>query len=285
MIRFVKMLCPDYDIYQRSGYPNGHPIATQDAASRIVTDMLKDGYYVDFVELLVKVDSQGYMGRQYTLRGLNDVVGDLIQSGFSYDPATGQFFENQQERISRNWGRLLDGDERQMAVLRLDIAGNSVLVKENPRNCVDKAYGDMRTIVTKAVVSRLGRVWSWEGDGALGAFMLGSYSRMAIFAGMEILNNMFLYNKMHNPLNSEIKVRLAAHSGSGVYSDSETDCLKTDLVKKAVTLESKAAVPNSLVISGSLAVTQDQALLNIFSSEKTTSGEKYRVYQVLQEHS
>jgi class 3 adenylate cyclase len=279
------MVDPDYDIYKKSGYPNGYPIATQDAANRIVTDMLHDGCYVDFVELLIRVDAKGYMGRNYTLRGLDDVIGDLIQSGFNYDPATGQFFENQQERISRNWGRLVEGDERQMAVLRLDIAGNSILVKENPKDRIEKAYGDIRKIVTKAVVSRLGRFWSWEGDGALSAFMLSNYSRMAIFAGMEILNNIFLYNKMHNPLNSEIKIRLAVHSGPMVYSDSETTCLKTDIVKKAITLESKAAIPNSLVISGSLAVTQDQALLNIFSTEKTISNEKYRVYQVAQERS
>jgi class 3 adenylate cyclase len=285
MIRFAKMVYPDYDIYQKSGYPAGHPIATQDAASRIVTDMIKDGYYVDFVELLIKVDAQGYMGRRYTLRGLDDVTGDLIQAGFNYDHITGRFFENQQERISRNWGRLFNGNEQQMAVLRLDIAGNSILVKENPKNLVEKAYGDMRNIVTQAVVSRLGRLWSWEGDGALSAFMLGAYSRMAIFAGIEILNNMFLYNRMHNPLNSGIRIRLAVHSGLVVYSSNEADCLKTDLVKKAITLESKAAAPDSLVISESLAVTQDQALLNIFSTVKAASSEKYRIYQVMQERS
>jgi class 3 adenylate cyclase len=237
---------------------------------------------VDFVEHLISVNTNGYMGRRYDLRGLDDVIGDIMQMGFSYDKTTDQFFENQRERISRNWGRLVDGDERQMAVLRLDIAGNSILVKENPRNLIEKAYGDLRAIVTKAVVSRLGRLWSWEGDGALGAFMLENYSRVAIFAGMEILNEMFLYNKMHNPLNSEIKIRLSVHSGNVVYYNSEPECLKNDTVKKAVSLESKAA-PNSLVISRSLAVAQDQLLLNIFSNEKDNSGEKYRIYQLSQE--
>jgi class 3 adenylate cyclase len=225
------------------------------------------------------------MGRRYSLRGLDDVIGDVVQVGFNYDRTTGQFFENQRERISRNWGRLIDEDERQMAVLRLDIVGNSILVKENPRNQIEKAYGDLRTIVTKAVVSRLGRVWSWEGDGALGVFMLSNYSRMAIFAGIEILNELYLYNKMHNPLNSEIKIRIASNSGMVTFFDSEVECLKNDTVKKAITLESKAATPNSLVISGSLAVAQDQALLNIFSGEKTVAAEKYRLYQVNQERS
>ncbi|MDR2471580.1 MAG: hypothetical protein LBD09_05670 [Treponema sp.] len=283
MIRFVNMVDPDYDLYKRSGYHEGQPIATQDAATRIVTDMLQEGCYVDFAEVLIHVDHEGYMGRRYNIRGLDDVIGDIIQAGYSFDKTTGQFFENQRERITRNWGRLYEGDERQMAVLRLDIAGNSILVKENPRGHIEKAYGDLRKIVTRAVVSRLGRLWTWEGDGALGAFMLGRYSRMAIFAGMEILNEMLVYNKMHNPLNSEIKIRLAVHSGHVMYSESESECLKADTVKKAIALESKAALPNSVVISNSLAAAQDQALLDIFSPEKNISGEKFRLYQVNQD--
>ena len=170
-----------------------------------------------------------------------------------------------------------------MAIMRLDIAGNSILVKENPKNLIEKAYNDLRKIVTQAVVSRLGRLWIWEGDGALLAFMLSNYSRMAIFSGIEILNEMLFYNKLDNPLNSEIRLRLSVHSGNIVYSGSDVECLKADIVRKATTLESKAAVPNSLVISESLAVTQDQALLDIFSDQKAVSAEKYRIYQLNQE--
>ncbi|MCL1814335.1 MAG: hypothetical protein FWG27_00715 [Treponema sp.] len=284
MVRFAGMVLPGYDIYKRSGYPKGHPIDNQDAASRIVTDILHEGYYIDFVELLNRVNTEGYMGRRQSLRGLDDVIDDVIKAGYSFDKTTGQFFENQRERITRNWGRLLEGDERQMAVLRLDIAGNSILVKENSKQLIDKAYGDLRKIVTKAVVSRLGRLWSWEGDGALAAFMLGNYSNMVIWAGMEILNEMFVYNKIGNPLNSEIKIRLSVHSGSIVYSNSETECLRADLVRKAITLESKAAVPNSMVISENLVAIQSQLLLNILSTTKVISADKYRVYQIKQEN-
>ena len=284
MIRIAKMVFSEYDIYERSGYPNGHPFPNQDAANQIVMDMLQIGHYVDFVEMLIRVGTEGYMGRHYELKGLDDVIDDVVEAGYSFDKTTGQFFENQQERITRNWGRLLEGDERQMAAMRLDIVGNSILVKEHERELIDKAYGDLRKIVTKSVVSRLGRLWIWEGDGALAAFMLGNYSRMAIFAGMEILNEMFLYNKTSNPLNSDIRLRLSVHSGSLVYSSSDVECLKADIVRKAITLESKAAKANSLVISEGLALTQDQALLNIFSNTTIVSTEKYRIYQVSQKN-
>jgi class 3 adenylate cyclase len=284
MNRFAKMTNPDYDLYKSYGFSKGHPIGIHEAADRIVADMLQSGYYVDFVETLKKLDSKGYMGHRYAFRGLDDVIGDVLQAGYSFDKTTGQFFEDQSQQITRNWGRLMEGDERQMAVLRLDIAGNSLLVKNNPKPLVDKAYGDLRKIVTRAVVSRLGRLWIWEGDGALGVFMLSDYSREAIFAGMEILNSMFIYNKSDNPLNSAFKLRIAVHSGHLAYTESATQFLKTDTVRTAIMLESKAAVPNSLVISESLAMSQDQSLLNIFSDPKVvaSSTDKFRIYQVSQ---
>jgi class 3 adenylate cyclase len=283
MIRFAMKACPGYDIYKRSGYPMGHPISALDAATWIVDDMQYHGRYLDFVEVLVKVQSQGYMGRGYDLKDLDTVVDDVIKNGYSFDETAGSFYENQQERTTNNWGRLLEGEERNMAVMRLDITGNSVMVRENQKSLIDKVYDNIRKIVTRAVVSRLGRVWSWDGDGSLAAFFLSNYSRMAIFAAIEILNEMFLYNKFDNPLNSEIKLRLAVHSGDIQFSNSEIKYLKADIVRKAIFLESKIAVPNSLVISESLAVTQDQVLLDIFSDQKQTAAEKYRVYQVYQE--
>jgi class 3 adenylate cyclase len=279
MIRFVRMVSPNYDIYKRSGYPANTPIPAHDAANRIVVDTIREGLYVDFVEHLIQIDNKGFMGRKYALRGLDDVIGGIIEHGYSYDKTTGQFMENPQERISLNWGRLKGGDERQMTVLRLDIAGNSALVKNNPRNSIEKAYKDMRNIITNAVVSRLGRLWSWEGDGALAAFMFGSKDRLAIFAGMEILHELFLYNKLDSPLSSPIKVRIGINAGPVLYSHNMTDCLKSDTIKKAVELESKTD-PNSLAISRNLVMSLSQAVLNIFGGEKSSGSVNFRQYQV-----
>jgi class 3 adenylate cyclase len=279
MIRFVRMVSPDYDIYKRSGYPKDIPVPAQDAASCIVADMIREGLYVDFVEHLIRIDNEGFMGRRYDLRGLDDVISGIIGHGYSYDKTTGQFMENQQERISLNWGRLKGGDEHQMTVLRLDIARNSALVKENPRSVIEKAYKDMREIITNAVVSRLGRLWSWEGDGALAAFVFGSKDKLAIFAGMEILHELFLYNRIGNPLSSPIEVRIGINAGPVLYSHNMTDCLKGETIKKALELESKTD-PNSLAISRNLFMSLGQALLNAFGGEKNSGSMSFRQYQV-----
>jgi class 3 adenylate cyclase len=285
MNRFAKIMIPDYDLYKSLGFSKGHPIGIHEAADRIAGDMVRNGNYINFVETLINVDSKGYMGHKFAFRGLDDVIGDILQTGYCLDSTTGRFFEDQSKYVTRNWGRLMEGDERHIAVLRLDIAGNSLLVKNNPKQLVDKAYGDLREIVTGAVVSRLGRLWIWEGDGVLGAFMLGNYSCMAIFSAMDIINEMFLYNKTENQLKSPINLRIAVHSGDMVYTENETKISKSDTVRTAIKLESKAAIPNSLVISESLAMSQDQSLLGIFSDPKTVQSltDKYRIYNVSQQ--
>jgi class 3 adenylate cyclase len=255
------------------------PISNQSAAQRIVADMIQDGFYIDFVETLLQIDSKGYMGRRYAMKGLNDVITGLIDEGYSFDKVSGQFLENQRERISINWGRLKEGDERKMTVLRLDIAGNSGLVKNNPRAKIEQAYNDLRNIVSRAVTSRLGRLWSWEGDGALAAFLFGSMEKTVVYTGMEIIHELFFYNRLRNPLNSPINLRLGAHIGQVRYSDNEIERMKNETAKEATVLEALAAI-NTLSVSYNLYITMDQHTLDLFSAEKNSRGRKYRQYKL-----
>jgi hypothetical protein len=255
------------------------PISNQNAAQRIVADLIEDGFFIDFVETLIRINTGGLMGRAYALKGLNDVVTGLIQEGYSYDEATGQFFENQRERISQNWGRLKDGDEQRMTILRLDIVGNSSLVKQNSGDHIEKAYTDLRAIVSKSVISRLGRLWSWEGDGALAAFMFGKKEQAAVFCGMDILHELFFYNRLKNPLNKPIKVRIGVHVGMIRYHDNVIERLKNETIKQALTLEAEASA-DSMGLSHNLFISLEPSILDLFSPEKPYRGGRYRLYNV-----
>jgi class 3 adenylate cyclase len=279
MIRIARIAYPEYNIYRRTGLSEGMPISNQTAAQRIVADMIQDGRFVDFVEALIHIGTSGYMGRRYALKGLNDVISGLIQDGYSYDPVSGQFFENQRERISPDWGRLKDGDERKMTLLRFDIAGNSNLVRRNPRGKIDRAYNDLRKIISRAVVSRIGRLWVWEGDGALAAFLFGSMEKSAVFCGMDILHELFFYNKLYNPLDSPIALRIGAHAGPVFYSSEEGERQKSETAQKAAELEARAQI-NSMAVSYNLFVTMDQSILTLFGPEKNGPGGKYHLYSL-----
>ncbi|QQO09857.1 hypothetical protein [Breznakiella homolactica] len=278
MVRFAKIVSPEYDLYKRTGLNEGMAISNQDAARRVVADLIRDGQYIDFVEALIQIDAKGYMGRRYTLKGLNDVVSGVIQEGYTFDRASGQFFENQNERITDNWGRLKDGDERMMAVLRLDVVSNSSLVKQNSAKSVDKAYRDLRNIVTQSVVYRLGRLWSWEGDGALAVFLFGYKEKAAVYAGMNILHELYFYNRLDNPLNNPIKVRLAVHMGPVRYWNNTLERIKNETVKETVLIESQATPADALGVSHNVFLSIDRGIQELFSGEKSFPGGRVRNY-------
>lgn len=282
MVRFVKLVDPEYDIYRRTGIPENIPITDQMAAERIVKDVVEDGRFIDLVETLVKVDTQGYMGRTYPMKGLREIVKALTLDGYVFDKSTGQFFENANERVSPDWGRLRDGDERQVALLRLDVVANSLLVKRNKADRVEKAYADLRSIVYKAVVGRFGRLWSWEGDGALAAFLFGQKERAALLAGMEILNELFFYNRFDNPLEEPLRVRIAAHAGPIRYGANTVELLKNETVKDALRLEATTP-PDSLLASTNLFLSIDRVIQDRFGPERQVDGGKVRHYSVTME--
>jgi class 3 adenylate cyclase len=277
MVRIAQLVDPNYDIYRRTGLKEGMPIPNQNAAERIVADMVQNEQYVDFMETLVLIDREGYMGHHYELKGFNNAVNSLVNEGYIFDKVSGRFFENQKEQLRLNWGRLKDGDEQKMAMLRLDIVGNSVLVKNNPRPKIEKAYNDIRDIVDRAVTSRLGRLWSWEGDGALAAFLIGPIEKVVVYAGMDILHELFFYNRLRNPLNSPINLRLGAHIGQIWYSNNELERLNNETIKQAMVYEA-LATKNALCVSYNLCITMDQIIFDLFSAEKTGRSCKYRLY-------
>jgi len=280
MVRFVRLVDPEYDLYERSGIPENIPITNQMAAERIVEDIVEDGRFIDFVETLVKVDSEGYMGRAYPIKGLGQIVKTLAQDGFLFDRSTGQFFENTHERASPDWGRLRDGDERQAAVLRLDVVANSVLVLQNSADKIEKAYAELRAIVSRAVVGRFGRIWSWEGDGALAAFLFGQKERSAVLAGMEILNELFFFNRLANPLDDPLRVRIAAHAGPIRYRDSLMELLKNDTLKDVIQIESTATPSDTLSASSNLFLSIDRVIQDRFGPERQAAICKVRHYAV-----
>lgn len=280
MVRFVRLLDPEYDLHARSGIPENYPITNQMAATRIVQDIIDDGRFIDFIETLVRIDADGYMGRPYPIKGLSQIVKTLSLDGFLFDRATRQFFENSNERTSPDWGRLRDGDERQAAVLRLDVVENSALVKRNSSEHIERAYADLRAIVHRSVHARYGRLWLWEGDGALAAFVFGQKERSAILAGMEILNELFFYNRLDNPLTEPLRVRIAAHAGPIIYRDQPMELLKNETLREVTQIEARSTPTNTMSASANLFLSIDRVIQERFDPERQTGGDKIRYYSV-----
>jgi class 3 adenylate cyclase len=94
---------------------------------------------------------------------------------------------------------------------------------------------------------------------------------------MEILHELFLYNRLRNTLNGPVKMRIGIHPGMVRYSRDITECLKGETAKRAVELESKTA-PDSLAISRNLVMSLGQPLLNLFTEEQSSGQTYFRQY-------
>ncbi len=257
MNHLIRNLIPDYDIYQQTGYPSSMAIPSIEVARQITEDVVKTGKFLSFVQTLVSAQDKGIMGRQYAISFLREIIKGTYDLGFIFDTHNGMFVENPNHRKTRNWGVLEEGVEYPLVFLDIDIVGNSQLVRSNPQDLIQKSYNDLRSIVNNSIEKRNGRFWTWEGDRGLVAFFFGDKHTAAVLSAMEILNELYIYNRTLCPLSGPLSVRIGVHGGSCEYS-ADTEMLnKLETICETQDIEKTAAV-NSVYISVVVKVMLDE---------------------------
>ncbi len=278
MTVLAKKLIDGYDLYERTGFPENIPIPNLDAARQILKDINSLKLFPHYLNLLIKIQSEGLMGRKYKVSHLHEIIQGIKEHGLIYDNINKIFVENPTIRRTKNWGALRKSQEYIFAFLRLDIVKNSELVRKYSAELIQKTYTDLKDIVDIAIERRNGRIWSWEGDGGLVAFYFSYKNLLAVVSAMEIIHELFLYNRLFRKLKDPIAVRLAVHSGPCEYTEDEEGLKKSDTVKKVVTIESKHTRPNTLTLSHTVHESLDSVLADQFTQVKTGSGGRYYSY-------
>ena len=254
-----------YDLHQRCGFPDSVPIPDYDAARQIVVDLIDASMLLPFIGLLVAIDRNGFVGRSLRIHRIDEILGEMLELGLIYDTENQIFIENASLQQTPNWGVIREGDVHSFAFLRFDVVGNSRLVREYDEQTVMQAYADLRRLIQSILNSRNGRLWSWEGDGGLAAFYSDDVNAAAVYSGMELLRELFLYNRLECPLDEPIRVRLAVHSGPSEYRSSIDD-IKSMVMKKVYQIESDLALPDTLTISDTVYFNLDPLLESWFAA-------------------
>lgn len=277
--RVAQDVIPDYDLRRRTGFPPNIPMQGQTAASRIVDDIVEEDLLLHFVERLAVLDKEGFMGRSYRIGGLREIFKAIGAEGFLWDSETGRFMEDPRIRRSQNWGRILPGEELRFSLLRVDVAKNSHIVKVHGETAARGAYDDLRAMIARCAERRSGRVWSWEGDGALAAFLFGHSTTSSVLAGIALLHELFIYNRAYNRIGEPVRVRAAVHTGPIRYLPDIGEILKQETCRDVLESESRWTPPDSLSISPAVAGTLDRVILDRFSPS-LESGSRALIYSV-----
>lgn len=280
MIIIARKVFHNYDINKRTGFPDSIPIPKKDAAAQIIRDAESSGRILQLVQVLVEIHLKGHMGREYPITNIREILREMFENGYLYDQECCMFVENSDVQRTRNWGVICEGEDYPFTLLRLDIIGNSKLVRKYPADMVNKAYEELRKIVVTAVEKRNGRIWIWEGDGGVAAFYFSRKNVMALLAGMEIVHDLFLYNITECPFEQHLGVRMAIHSGSCVYTEDLEKLKKSEVIKKAAEIESKYTKPNSLSISNTVWQGFDELIMQMLVPIETGNAEKYYGYEL-----
>jgi len=262
--RVAQDLIPDYDLCQRTGFPPNIPMQGQTAASRIVDDIVTDDLFLHFIERLVQLDREGFMGRSYRVAGLRELFKSIGGEGYIWDTETSHFMEDPRIRRTHNWGRLLQGEELRFSLLRVDVVRNSRIVKVHGETAARGAYEDLRGMLARCAERRSGRIWSWEGDGALAAFLFGHSTTSSVLAGMALLHELYIYNRAYNRMGESVSVRAAVHTGPIRYFSEVGEILKQETCREVIESESRWTPPDCLSISPAVAGTLDRVILDRF---------------------
>lgn len=243
----IKDILPDYDIHARTGFPESLAVPNVEVARQIVQDVIEANRFLSFVALLIKAQEEGLMGRKYTIAYIRDIVRGTYELGFVYDKVNRLFVEDQNVRYTRNWGVLRPEIEYTMAFLAIDIVGNTALVKRNSEKIVRETYNDLRKMVLSITFKRNGRLWDWEGDGGLVAFFFGNKHMSAVLSAMEILHELYIYNRMECKLDGPLEIRIGIHAGPCEYTANNEDLKEILTVQETLALEKNSNVNEATI--------------------------------------
>jgi class 3 adenylate cyclase len=279
MIHLARRFIRNYDLYERMGFSRNMSIPNKDAARQIVSDMKESELMLEFVSTLIKIHEVGLGGRKYRVPYLGEMVAEIRKTGLIYDKHTNMFYEDPRVMQTMNWGVLRENEEYIFTFLRIDIVGNSTLVRQHPEKVIKKAYADLRKIVQSSIIKRNGRIWNWEGDGGLVAFYLSNKNIHAVISAMEILHELHIYNMVHLVLNNPLRVRMAVHSGLCQFKHNFED-IKSDTIKKIMYLESTCTKPDSISVSSAVYQMLNQTMVEQLRQVKSDTELPYYCYEL-----
>lgn len=171
--------------------------------------------------------------------------------------------------------------QTQYAFFYADISEHSRLV-EIYKDQFKKTRTAFKRYISERVRKRNGCIHSWAGDGGTAVFWGEREAEHAVFAALESLTDMSLFNLEHNPLTERIDAKFGVHLGltsaerkpDEWYGDGINKASKFfGTIKKSGVLQITQPVYNSLTVQlrGQFQKTRRFSRLNVFEFDRSSA--------------
>lgn len=280
MAHIMHEFVPNYNLLEKVGTQDILSVSRLEVAQQIVSDIKDKNLLIQFANVILGVHFNGYKGKKINISGVHDILKELYGMGFVYDTESNTIIEDPRYRVSKNWGMLIDGEDYFFAFLWIDITGYSRLVKKYPKNIINQLYKDFLMIIRASVEKRNGRIWNIEGDGLLCSFYFGNKSQVALLSAIEVLHKVFTYNKIKNPLEDPLRIKLSLHSGMCTYNDDLQKTIAAEVVHKTVDLEKNFKKSDTIIVSMNVNSMIDPVISRILVPSSLSGVPEYYTYSI-----
>jgi class 3 adenylate cyclase len=218
-----------------------------------------------FIKLLIELDDRIVLGKHLTINGIEFFLHHLALQGYTYDPRSRKILDCTHDRQElTNWGSLLDNKIYDIAVMSIDIVGNSKLVKRHGIRTMESFYYQFWRFLKDKLELYDGRLWSWAGDGGICAFTFKDHVDRAVLFAVDLQNGMSVFNmRPGKPIKENIETRIGIDCGK-VKFFSNTGRIVSDTVNYAAHLEKRSTDPGKITITEKVYRTLDPSITSIF---------------------
>ena len=280
IISFGRRVMPDYDFYRSMGLSDSLSIPKRDIAKHLIDELIEKEYILDFVALMITATHEGLNGKVYRFPDLNLIIKEINDEGLLYDSSLGMFIEDSQIRRTKNWGVLKENGSYIFTFLRIDIVGNTVMVRKYEPEKIKKVFKIILDELQEIAEEKEGRIWHWAGDGGVISFFSRNRNERAVLSAMEILHRMFTFNHFMNPLDEPVQLRMAVSSGQCFFSMDEQKILHNESIKKIMALEASYTQPDSITITDEVLLHLDPLLGAKFLKKERKNGSSLHNYSL-----
>ncbi len=245
-----KDIDPKYNPSKMAKLPLGARLRDRKQASKILVEFAIEkqaGHQlvIDFIES----NGKTVAGKKVEIADIEGFLARLTNFGLVYNREKGKLeeFDGNMGTLS-NWGILKEGETYELAIMSIDIAGNSILQEKYEKADIENNYKKFMEHIKLYLERFKGKIWSWAGDGGLCAFYLDNKAQDAVKCAFGILCGMPLFNIHDNTLGEPLNIRIAIDRGNAAYKHDKGN-IYSETINWVAHLEKKGTDTNSISIS------------------------------------